>query len=66
VEPEDEVLLTRLAIDGLVPSLDKQPERLNGLAAAGYVILTDQKLVYRLTVRGRVYVEGRKAGSPKE
>lgn len=68
-------MLAGLAIADMVPDSDEQRERLNRLAAAGYVVLVNRKRLYansprepayRLTVRGRAYAEGRKAGLPKE
>jgi hypothetical protein len=69
LEPEDEDILDALTIMEIVPGLEAAHQRLDRLAAAGYVILAHREAlradiplgpVYRLTVRGRAYLENRK------
>jgi hypothetical protein len=69
VDHEDKGILARLGTGDMVPVSDPQHERLNRLAATGYVVLVNRKTtdddiplepVYRLTVRGRAYLEDRK------
>ena len=66
---KDEAILAGLAIADMVPRSDEDRERLNRLADAGYTVLVDQKQLYpdiprvpayRLTVRGRAFLENRK------
>ena len=68
MDQEDEAMLAGVAVGDMVPASEEQRERLTRLAAAGYVILVytdamraDISLgpVYRLTVRGRAYLEKR-------
>jgi len=76
MDPSDEATLTAMSKTGVVPNSESERERLDRLVKEGYMYREERgpalpgaptaAPIYRLTVRGRAFVENRKRGpAPK-